>query len=126
METNTTETPAVIDPLIAIQEKAELLSKQYACKVHPLVFKISDSPDLVIGYLKEPPREVKLRMMDKGIAAPITAASEVLDAYLIQAESDPRIYTGGSDNDKYYIGATMEAYDTVKIAVNQFKKNTLK
>ena len=123
METNTTETPAVIDPMQAITDKATELSMKYACKVHPLVFKIADSPDLVIGYLKEPPREVKLRMMDKGIASPITAASEVLDAYLIQAESDPRIYTEGADNDKYYIGATMEAYDLVKIAINQFKKN---
>jgi hypothetical protein len=106
----------------SVSEKATLLSQQHACKVHPLVFKIVDSEETVIGYLKEPPREVKLRMMDKGISSPITAASEVLDAYLIKSESDPRIYTDGADNDKYYIGATMEAYDLVKIAVNQFKK----
>lgn len=114
------EKPAV--DMLAIEEKAIALTQQYACKVHPIVFKTADDGETVIGYLKEPPREVKLRMMDKGISSPITAASEVLDAYLIKSESDPRIYTDGADNDKYYIGATMEAYDLVKIAVNQFKK----
>ena len=108
--------------MLSVQEKAIALTQQYNCKVHPIVFKTADSDETVIGYLKEPPREVKLRMMDKGISSPITAASEVLDAYLIKSESDPRIYTDGADNDKYYIGATMEAYDLVKIAVNQFKK----
>ena len=60
--------------------------------------------------------------MDKGLTNPITAASEIVDAYLIKEESDPRIWDEKQVNDKYYIGAAYEAYNLVTMAVNQFKK----
>ena len=105
-----------------IQLKADELSQKHGSKVYPLVFMVEGSDDQVIGYIKEPPRFVKLRVMDKGFTNPISAASEVVDAYLIKEESDPRIWSEDQTNDKYYIGATLEAYNMVKLAINQFKK----
>jgi hypothetical protein len=105
-----------------IELKAKELSEKHSCTVHPLVFKIENSEDNVVGFLKEPPRFVKLRVMDKGLTSPVTAASEVVDAYLLKEESDPRIYSEASENDKYYLGATLEAYNHIVLAVNQFKK----
>jgi len=102
--------------------KAKELSAKHGAVVHPIVFKVEGSDDEVIGFMKEPPRFVKLRVMDKGLTSPITAASEVVDAYLIKEESDSRIYNESPENDKYYLGATLEAYNLVTLAVNQFKK----
>lgn len=101
--------------------KAEELTKVHGCKVHPLVFVDEDNKP-VIGYLKEPPRFVKLRALDKVYTNPMSAASDLLDAYLIKEESDNRIYSESSDNDKYYFGAVNEANNLIKLTINQFKK----
>lgn len=104
-----------------ILEKAGELSQRENCKVHPLIFK-AENDEMVVGYLKEPPRHVKLRVMDKGLTAPATAAAEVVDAFLLRDVSDSRIWDEKPENDKYYLGATMEAYNMINMAVNQFKK----
>lgn len=104
-----------------IEQQADELSNREGCKVHPLVFMAGEN-DKVIGFLKEPPRHVKLRVMDKGLVSPATAAAEVLDAYLIKDVSDSRIWDEKPENDKFYLGATMEAYNMINMAVNQFKK----
>jgi len=101
--------------------KADELSAREGCRVHPLVF-LADGNEQVIGFIKEPPRFVKLRVMDKGLTSPATAAAEVLDAYLIKDESDARIYEEKPENDMYYLGATMEAYNLISMAINQVKK----
>jgi hypothetical protein len=100
--------------------KAGELTQREGCKVHPLVFE--DNGVQVIGFIKEPPRHVKLRVMDKGLTSPVTAASEVLDAYLLKDVSDSRIFDEKPENDVYYLGATMEAYNMITMAINQFKK----
>jgi hypothetical protein len=105
-----------------VKEKAAQLSEKHGCKVFPLIFKLDSADENVIGYIKEPPRFVKLRIMDKGLTNPVSSASEVVDAYLIKEESDPRIYSEASENDAYYLGATLEAYNLIVLAVNQFKK----
>jgi hypothetical protein len=105
-----------------IELKVQELSAKHGAVIHPIVFKIEDSEDTIVGFIKEPPRFVKLRVMDKGLTSPVTAASEVVDGYLIKEESDPRIYSEAPENDKYYLGATLEAYNLVTLAVNQFKK----
>jgi hypothetical protein len=104
-----------------ILTKAGELSLKENGKVHPLIFK-SENDEQIVGYLKEPPRHVKLRVMDKGLTAPATAAAEVVDAFLIKEESDPRIWDEKPENDRYYLGATMEAYNLINMAVNQLKK----
>lgn len=104
-----------------IKLKADELSTREGCKVHPLVFK-AEGEDQVIGFMKEPPRHVKLRVMDKGMVSPITAASEVVEAYILKDVSDSRIWDEKPENDKFYIGATMEAYNMISMAINQYKK----
>ena len=104
-----------------IEIKAGELTILHGCNVHPLVF-MAENDDKVIGFIKEPPRHVKLRVMDKGLNAPATAASEVVEAFLIKEESDKRIWDEKPENDRYYLGATMEAYNMINMSVNQFKK----
>lgn len=105
-----------------IKQKAEELTKQHGVKVHPILFQVRDEPQ-VVGFIKEPPRFVKLRVMDKAVTGAMTAASEILDAYLIKEESDSRIYDEKPENDAYYIGAVQEAYSMIELAVNRLKKN---
>ena len=106
-----------------IQLKADELTQREGCKVHPLVFIASnDEQKEVIGFIKEPPRFVRLRVMDKGLTSPISAASEVLDSYLLKDVSDVRIFDEKPENDAYYLGATMEAYNLINMSINQFKK----
>ncbi len=105
-----------------IQAKSDELSATHKCKIMPIVFQVGEDAEQVVGYIKEPPRFVKLRMMDKAATGGMTASSEVLDAYLIKEESNPKIYSEDSDNDMYYIGACMEVDKMVKVAVNTFKK----
>lgn len=104
-----------------VNAKAEELSKQYGVKVHPLFF-VTETGEPVVGYLKEPPRFVKMKMLDKAVTSPISAASDIVDGYLIKEESDSRIYSETADSDKYYIGATIEASAIIEAAVNQVKK----
>lgn len=103
---------------IDIDKKAEELSSLHGCRVHPLVFKIENSDDMVVGYLKELPRLVKLRIMDNMLNGAYTACDSVLEAYLIKEESDKRIL----DDDIYYIGAVQELVSSIRLAQNQFKK----
>ena len=105
-----------------IKLKAEQLSVQHNCKVHPLVFSADGESETVIGFIKEPPRFVKLRVMDKAMNAPMTSASEVVDSYLLKDVSDKRIFDENPDNDKYYLGAVWEAYNMISMSINQFKK----
>lgn len=105
-----------------IQVKADELSIREQCKVHPLVFKAEGEDEQVIGFIKEPPRFVKLRVMDKAMNAPMTSAAEVVDGYLLKSDSDIRIYDEKPENDKYYLGAVWEAYNLISMSINQFKK----
>lgn len=105
-----------------IQAKADELSMKHNCIVHPLIFQEGENDEKVVGFLKEPPRHVKLRVLDKGMTSPMTASAELLDAYLIREDSDERIWNELAQNDKYYLGAVMAANDLIKMSINQFKK----
>ena len=105
-----------------IEAKVAELTAKYGAKVHPLVFKGDNEADQVVGFLKEPPRAMKLRIMDKALTEAVSSASVLVDAYLIKEESDARIYSELPENDKYYIGATVQAYKLIELSVNQFKK----
>jgi len=109
------ETPIVADQYA---EKAAELSKQYNCKVTPFVFK-DESGAEIVGYIKEPNRATKLRIIDKSYTgSPISSSSDVLDVYLVAEASDPRILS----DDTYYLGACKVAYNLVQLAVDQYKK----
>jgi hypothetical protein len=100
------------------QKKADALSVKMNCKILPIVFHDEETGEDIIGFIKEPSRMVKLRVMDKAMTAPVTASAELFDSIFVEEESDKRFLT----DDKYYLGATMEAFKTVEMAVNTFKK----
>ena len=109
----------------ALQSRADAISKKLGgVKVHPLLFKENKdgTGDDIIGFIKEPSRMVKMAILDKSATGMVSAAGELLEIILIKDESDPRIYSEGSDNDKYFMGAAMAAFDTVKISSNTLKK----
>lgn len=105
-----------------IEKKAAELSKKHNCKVTPIVFRDEDNNEDIVGFIKEPTRALKLRVMDKAMTSPVTASSELFDAILLREESDARFSSEKSEDDKYYLGGTMEAFKTVEMAVNTFKK----
>lgn len=112
-----------LTPTEEVKQKAQQLSLQHKCNVIPLYFKIQDS-EPVTGFFKEPPRFMKLQIMDKiTINQGMVAASAALDAYIIKEESDSRIWDEKSENDAYYLAAAQELLFSVQVAINQVKKN---
>jgi hypothetical protein len=105
-----------------LEQKAEELSAKYNTVVHPILFVDPETNENVIGYLKEPPRHVKLKVIDKGMSNPFSAASDVVDAYIIKEESDERLYSENPKYDKYYLGACGVAQSIIQTSINQFKK----
>lgn len=107
-----------------IENKAEELSKLHSCKVHPLVFQVDTNGDeKVIGFVKEPMRMVKQRVLDAGLSkGPVTAAGELLEAILIKEESDERMWVEKPEYDKYFLGASMAAMELIKVSQDLFKK----
>lgn len=105
-----------------IEKKAESLSKIHSVKIHPLVFVEEETGEQIIGYVKEPSRLVKLRVLDKAISSPITAAGELLDVILLREDSDVRILSENPEHDKYYLGAVMAAMGIIKYSQDTFKK----
>lgn len=105
-----------------IQAKSDQLSKNLGVKVNPLVFVEEESGEQIIGYVKEPNRITKVRILDKAMSSPMTAGSDLLDIILIKEESDPRISSENQDFDKYYLGAVMAAMGMIKYSQDTFKK----
>ena len=101
---------------------AAQLSLAENCKVHPIIFKDKDTGETIIGYIKEPSRQIKLAVMDKAMVYPISSVAEVLPSLLLNAESDPRLWDEKPENDKYFLGACNVVYDIITMATNQFKK----
>lgn len=104
-----------------VKIKAEELEKEYGCNIYPIVFMHGEN-DQVVGFMKEPPRIVKLRVLDKSLTSPMTAAAECLESVLIEKESDPRILSEKPEHDKIYLGACVEATKIIEFSANQFKK----
>lgn len=105
-----------------IQKKADELTAQLGVKVTPLLFKDAETGEEILGFIKEPSRQVKLAMLDKSMIGSFSAASEVLESILLKEHSDPRIFSEKSEDDRFYLGAVMAAYDRVKFSVNILKK----
>ena len=105
-----------------IELKAEQLSQRENNLVTPIVFVDEETEEKIVGYIKTPSRLVKLRVLDKAMSSPVTAASELFDVVLLKDDSDPRFSSTRSEHDKYYLGGTMEAFKLVEMSVNTFKK----
>jgi len=106
-----------------IEQRAAELTEKHGVKVTPIVFEEPDTGEQVIGYLKEPNRLAKTRILDKALSgAVLSAAHDLLELTIIPEESDPRIMSEAPENDKYNLGAAVAAQDLVKFAVNVYKK----
>jgi hypothetical protein len=109
----------------AAEAKAlELQSKLNIFKVHPLVFKDEATGEFITGFVREPERIHKKRILDKSVMGSVTAASDALDILLIKEFSDARIYSEDQQYDDINLGAVMACYDLIKYKVNTFKKNS--
>lgn len=121
------ETAKMTGAEINTQAEAKALELEKALglfKVHPLVFKDEPTGEWIVGYVKEPDRIHKKRILDKSVMGSVTAASDCLDIILIKEYSDPRIYSEDQRFDDINLGATMACYDLIKYKVNTFKKNS--
>lgn len=105
-----------------VQTKAEELSVKHNCKVTPIVFHDEEKNEDIIGFMRMPSRNTKMRMLDKAMTAPLSGAGELFEAVLIIEESDPRFLSEDPECDKYYAGGATAAFAMVEIAVNTFKK----
>lgn len=106
-----------------VKKKSAELENSLGCKVHPLVFQVDEDGEYIVGFLRHPKRVVQMRVLDKSLLSPMTAAEEMLEVCLIKEESDKRIYSEESQYDSIYIGACMAASKIIKFAQQQFKKN---
>ena len=107
-----------------IEEKAAGISaKLGGAKVHPFLFEENEEDGQVIGYLKEPPIQTKLRALDSMQNDKLfTTGATLLDALLIKEFSDERITSGRPEHDCYYLGAATQALNLVRAAQNRIKK----
>jgi hypothetical protein len=107
----------------AAQVMADRLSVERGVEVHPLAFYDNDNPDrLIIGFIEEPRRMVKIALMNKSPVYPFSAACEMYDVIVIKEHSDPRLWSEDPKFDSLYMGAANEAYNLVKMKLNLIDK----
>jgi hypothetical protein len=129
---DTQQTPTLTPHQLAVQaadEKAARISQtRGGGKIYPVIFyREGDTvtqTDPVIGFLLDPPRLTKLRLMDEAQKrGEMEVAAELLGIALIKEESDHRISSESQEFDDVYIGACLAASVTiVRVALNQYKK----
>jgi hypothetical protein len=105
----------------AIDEKVAALTDKYKSRIIPVSF-TDENGEPVTGYMKEPTRMVKARVLDKAIMTPVTAGLELLEICLLKEESDARIYSEAPENDSYALGMALAAYRSVEVSLNSLKK----
>lgn len=107
-----------------VNQKAQELEVTMKCKIHPILLVESEDPlDLVIGFLKAPAREIKIKAIDMiRNEGAIQAGSLLLNACLVKAESDPRLGDPNSDYDELNIGAMGAATKVVEFRIDVSKK----
>ena len=118
----TTDATKVVPTLEEVNDaaikKAAEIEDRIKTKVNPLVFKTEINGDFIVGFVKDMPRAIKLRILDVALTSAYTTCGSAVEAYLIAEESDPRILS----DDTCYLGACNCLYETVKTAANLFKK----
>ena len=104
----------------AAQGKAkEISDRKGGVKVTPVVFKVVDFDDPIVGFYTEPNRLTKVRASDASAnQGPVTAGSILYASSFLEDESDPRIKT----DDRLYMGACYAMLNVLQIAVDQYKK----
>lgn len=102
------------------------LTKKHGANVTPILFydqADENQTDPLKGYLKEPNRLAKLRILDKSSQiGDFSASAEMIDLCLIKEESDPRIYSEAPENDKFFLGACYRCQQLITMSFDQIKK----
>ena len=87
--------------------------------VTPVVFKVQDFEEPIVGFYTEPNRLAKVRASDASAnQGPATAGSILYAACFLEDESDVRIKT----DDRLYLGACFALLKVLQVAVDQYKK----
>lgn len=106
-----------------MEAKADELTAKHGVKVTPILFFNKIETDPVKGYLKEPSRLAKVRILDRSNQlGDFSAAAEMLDICLIKEDSDTRLYSESQEFDEIYLGALNECQKLIRISLNQIKK----
>jgi hypothetical protein len=105
--------------------KAEELTRREGAKVTPILFYHNGNlSDPIVGFLKEPSRLAKIKILDKGDqAGSYSANAEMLSLCLLKADSDMRLSSEAPQYDDIYMGALFECNNLIKVSLNQIKKN---
>lgn len=106
--------------------RADELGKKMNCKVHSLVFRIRKDSDIIIGFFKDPPRSLKLQLMDNAVSQTYTICSNILESFLIAEESDKRILDPAYENEPYYFGSVRAVEQCIATATNLANTNKKK
>lgn len=111
-----------------VENRAAELSAKHGVKVYGLLFYRANDfeakADPIYGFLKEPPRLAKFRIMDEATKrGEMEVAAELLEIALLKEESDWRISTEQQEYDDVVMGACLAAsQQIIRVAINQFKK----
>ncbi len=106
-----------------IEAKAEQLSIREGRKIIPFVFEDDNTKEQIVGFLRNPDRLTKTRILDKMMSiGMVTAASELLEIALLREDSNPRILSAQEGDDEIYLGAAMACFNFIKASDNLFKK----
>jgi hypothetical protein len=126
------KTPAAKLTLEQIEEKRlEVSHALGGSKVHALCYEENEEHGQVLVFLKEPNLQIKIRSLDSigagnGADNLVGTGSKLLEALIIKEYSDPRVLSGHTDFDTYYIAAATEAIGLCKAATNIIKKKQTK
>lgn len=123
MENQLTELkPEIIQEL---EEKAQILSAKYGCKVHIYATLDPKDGEVVVGFLKEPNYIQKLMAMDKLASTGIfMAGEEMRESLTLKEESNPKTYLEGSEYDAFRLGMVSTCVTIIEVSANQFKKKS--
>ena len=100
------------------------LTQREGGTVHPLLFVDKYSGEFVTGFMKEPPIMTKLMILDKGLGSAFSTCAGVLSLYMIEDESDRRLYkeSSKSEDQVHYLGAISFMVELVRVSQDLMKK----
>lgn len=117
------EESAKVDPIWAeIDAKVIDLKSKYGTVV-PLYFIDSETNEPVIGFVKAPNLETKLRiwdLIDNGSSN--IQISALIESNLIKECSDPKINNTDVDCERYWMGAILALKNSIIVSFPQTKK----
>jgi hypothetical protein len=117
------EESAKVDPVWAeIDAKVIDLKSKYGAVV-PLYFIDSETNEPVIGFVKAPNLETKLRiwdLIDNGSSN--IQISALIESNLIKECSDPKINNTDVDCERYWMGAILALKNSIIVSFPQTKK----